>query len=91
MVKCISKKMAKKMIDEAPGDTIMILTYDNEIGLSIGNEIAYKAKGKKLVNSAEILMLNNSDFFDTIMLHGIKNILAQPTDVISKSILLSKM
>ena len=91
MIKTISKKTAKKMIDEAPGDTIMILTYDNEIGVSNNSEIAYKIKGKRLVNNAEMLILNDSDFFDTIMLHNIKMMPMQINNKISKSILLSKL
>lgn len=89
MVKYISKELAKKLIDNASGDTIMVLTYDKNIGISDCGELIKKAKGKKLVNSAEILVLNDSLYLSTIMLHNMKAM--QLDENIVKSILLSKL
>lgn len=88
MIKYISKTLAKQMIDEAPGETIMIITYDKVKGVSDCGAKSSKYVGKILVNESGTLLLNDSDFFNTIMLENIKPI--KINKGISKSILLSK-
>ena len=88
MIKYISKALAKQMIDDAPGETIMIITHDKTQGISDCGVKFSKGVGKLLVNESGKLLLNDSDFFNTIMLENIKPI--KINHGISKSILLSK-
>lgn len=85
----ISKELAKQLIEEAPGDTIMILTYDKDIGISDMGKYVTKARGKKLVNNAGVLIKNESEIVNTINLHNIKNL--GLSENIVKSIILVRL
>lgn len=56
-LKFVSKEEAHRLIDEAPGNGIMILTYNNEVGISDNGKYIKKGRGKRLVDKATVLVL----------------------------------
>ena len=48
-LKIVSKKEAYKLIDEVPGDSILIIKYNDILGISNCGKHIKKRKGKKMV------------------------------------------
>lgn len=68
-LKFISKEDAHKLIDEVPGDGIMILQYDNFCGISDTGKYIRKRKGKNYVDKASVLVLARNDPISMLNLH----------------------
>lgn len=66
----ISKEEAHKMIDEFPGNGVMLLEYDQNIGISNCGKFVKKNKGKRLVNKAQSLVFINCDSTAVLNLHS---------------------
>lgn len=81
----VSKEEAHKLIDDVPGNKVMILSYDSVIGISNYRKFIKKKKGKKLVDKYSIIILSESNPVITLNLHrlDLKNI--------SKCIILPKI
>ena len=81
----VSKEEAHKLIDEVPGNKVMVLSYNNLIGISNYRKYIKKKKGKKLVDKYSIIILSESNPVITLNLHrlDLKNI--------SKCIILPKI
>ena len=81
----VSKEEAHKLIDEVPGNKVMVLSYNNLIGISNYRKCIKKKKGKKLVDKYSIIILSESNPVITLNLHrlDLKNI--------SKCIILPKI
>lgn len=69
-LRMISKEEAHKLIDEIPGDEVLILMYENAIGISDHGQYIKKKRGKKyvdkskslgLVDNRPVMMLNLHD------------------------------
>ena len=84
-LRIVSKEEAHKLIDEAPGNSVLVLTYDEVIGLSDYGKYIKKRKGKKLIDKSQILVLSENNPVTTLNLHrlDLKNI--------SKSIIIPKL
>lgn len=84
-LRIVSKEEAHKLIDEAPGNSVLVLTYDEVIGLSDYGKYMKKRKGKKLVDKSQIIVLSENNPVTTLNLHrlDLKNI--------SKSIIIPKL
>jgi len=89
----ISKDEAHKLIDKAPGNSIMILTYNSNIGMSDTGRYVKKKKGKLLVDKAKILVLAENNPIITLNLHNdhIGNFSCYGKEKIDKSILFPKL
>ncbi len=65
----ISKEEAHKLIDESPGDSILILTYNSKVGMSDSGKYIKKRRSKKLVDNASVLVLSRNKPIATLNLH----------------------
>lgn len=72
----VSKEEAHKLIDDVPGNKVMILSYDSMIGISNYRKFIKKKKGKKLIDKFSIIILSESNPVITLNLHrlDLKNI-----------------
>lgn len=89
----VSKEEAHKLIDESPGNNVLILTYDNIIGMSNQGKYVKKKKSKKYVDRSETLVLIDTRPILTINLHNkiIKDFSGYNREDIVKSIMLAKL
>ncbi len=69
-LKFVTKEEAHEMIDNAPGNNVLILTYNQKIGISNAGEYVKKKKGKKLVDNASVLVLADNNPIMTLNLHN---------------------
>lgn len=91
--KFVTKEEAHKMIDNVPGNNVLILTYDKRIGCSNNGEYIKKKKGKKLVDNACVLVLADSNPIITLNLHNsfFGDFSSYKKEDIFKSIMLAKL
>lgn len=89
----VSKEEAHRLIDQAPGTGIMILTYNNNIGISDNGKFIKKRCGKRMVDKASVLVLAESNPVITLNLHGnfFGDFSRYDKEIIDKSILLAKL
>lgn len=85
-LKRVSKEEAHKIIDEAPGNSLMVLTYDGIIGMSDYGKYMKKKKGKRLIDKYPIVFLSDSRPITTLNLHKLSDI-----KKISKSIIIPRL
>lgn len=92
-LRLVSKEEAHKLIDESPGDSVLILTYDNIIGMSELGKKVKKRKSKRYVDKSETLVLVDSRPILTINLHDkiIRNFDEYSRENIVRSIMLAKL
>lgn len=92
-LRLVSKEEAHKLIDESPGNTVLILTYDNIVGISDQGKHIKKKRSKKYVDKSETLVLIDSRPILTINLHDkiIKDFSSYNRERIVKSIILAKL
>lgn len=70
----VSKEEAKQMIDNAPGDTVIITTMDLKNFFHEKNKTKSKNEGKILIDLAKEVGYQNNDIFGMIYLEKEKNI-----------------
>lgn len=89
----VSKEEAHKLIDEAPGNRIMVLSYDNVIGISDNGKYIKKKKSKRFVDKSETLVLADTTPIMVLNLHDkfINDFSDYNKEKLSKSILLAKL
>lgn len=89
----VTKEEAHRLIDETPGTGVMILTYDNSVGISDSGKFIRKKRGKKMVDKASVLVLAESNPVITLNLHGkyFSDFSRYDKENIDKSILLAKL
>lgn len=92
-LKFVDKEEAHKLIDKMPGDSVLILTYDNVIGMSDLGKYVKKKKGKKYVDKSNTLVLVDSRPILTLNLHDriIKDLSGYSRENVVKSIMLAKI
>lgn len=66
----VSKREAKRMIDEAPGDSITILYMNRSSHVHQETRRANKAEGKELLNIAREIFYNDMEMFGMLSLNG---------------------
>lgn len=59
----VTKEEAKKLIDEAPGDFVIVSKINVATHRSEPNKRIKKVDGKQLVDAAKCISYQNSDFF----------------------------
>ena len=92
-LKVVSKEEAHKLIDSVSGDSVVILTYTAENGISNKGKTVNKKRSKKLVDDANLLVLAESNPIRKLDMHmELSNFLNQNKKKnIIKSILLPKL
>lgn len=61
MLKFISKMEAHKIIDMVPGNVVMLIQYDETIGISGFGERIKKKKGKKYIDKSALVTLSQEN------------------------------
>jgi len=89
----ISKEEAHRLIDEIPGNSIMVLTYNRKVGISDNGKYIKKKKGKILVDKASVLVLAEKNPILTLNLHNkcIVDFSCYNKEKIDRSILFPKL
>ena len=92
-LRLVSKEEAHKLIDEAPGNVVLILTYSNAIGISDHGRYVKKRKSKKIIDKSITLVLADSRTVVTLNLHNriIKDLSGYNRENIVKTIMLAKL
>ena len=87
----VTKEELHKMIDEMPGDELMVLTYKKDTGISDHGRMIKKKKTKVYVDKATIIMMSESKPIRKVDLEG--NFFKVPymNNNIIKSILLPQL
>ena len=68
----VTKDVAKRMIDEAPGDMVTIITIATNTHVHSKPKRREKEEGKKLIDSARKISYQDNDFFGRMSLYGVK-------------------
>lgn len=89
----VSKQEAHQLIDNMPGDKVMILTYVNSEGISDCGKYVKKSKGKKYVDCANVLVLKSNTPIMTLNLHDkfFNSLTNYDRESIVRTILLTKL
>lgn len=89
----VSKEEAHKLIDEVPGNGVLILTYGDAIGMSDHGKYVKKKKSKKMIDKSATLVLADSRPIVTLNLHDkiIKDFSEYNGENIVKTIMLSQL
>ncbi len=92
-LRMISKKEAHKLISQATGNGILVLTYDSNVGMSDTGKYIKKKRGRRLVDKANVLVLAENNPIITLNLHSAKinNFSCYEKVKIDKSILFPKL
>ena len=92
-LKKVTKEEAHKMVDEVEGDTIFVLTYDKNIGISDNGKRVKKKKGKLMVNQSDLIILSEEEPVRTLSLYNNRHRLFDifKRENIIKSIILPKL
>ena len=66
----VTKEELHKMIDEMPGDELMVLTYKKDTGISDNGKMVKKKKTKVYVDKATIIVMSESKPIRKVDLEG---------------------
>ena len=69
-LRCVTKEELHKMIDEMPGEELMVLTYKKDTGISYHRRMIKKKKTKVYVDKATIIMMSESKPIRKVDLEG---------------------
>lgn len=69
MLKFISKIEAHKIIDMAPGNVVMLIQYNETIGMSDFGKRIKKKKGKKYIDKSALVTLSQEKPITILNLH----------------------
>jgi hypothetical protein len=85
----VSKEEAHKLIDAMPGNCVLVIKYNNIIGMSDNEKYVKKKRGKRYVDKSETLVLP----ILTLNLHDkfIKDFSEYNRENIVRSIMLAKL
>lgn len=65
----VTKEEARRMIDESPGNTVLVLQYDSSYGISDHGQRIKKKKGKQMVDRSSVVVLSQSNPVTMLNLH----------------------
>ena len=69
-IRYMTKEELHKMIDETPGDKLMVLTYKKDSGISDNGRMIKKKKTKVYVDQANIIVMSESKPIRKVDLEG---------------------
>lgn len=89
----VSKEEAHKLIDGMPGNCVLVIKYNNIIGMSDNGKYVKKKRSKGYVDKSETLVLVDSRPILTLNLHDkfIKDFSEYNRENIVRSIMLAKL
>lgn len=89
----VSKEEAHKLINEMPGDNVLVMTYDSFIGISNKGKYVKKKKSEKYIDKSKTLVLIDSSPILALNLHDkiIRDLSKYNKENITKSIMLVKL
>lgn len=89
----VSKEEAHKLIDEMPGSGVLIMTYDNSIGISDHGKYIKKKRGKGYIDKSKTVVLVENRPIMMLNLHDkfIKDFSGYNGENIVRSIMLAKL
>lgn len=92
-LKFVTKEEAHKLIDEVPGNEVLIIKYKGILGISDSGKFTKKKKSKRYIDRSSIVVLAQNNPVITLNLH--KNYFNDFTDYkqenIVRTILLPKL
>ena len=68
-LKKVTKEEAHKMVDEVKGDTIFVLSYNKDKGISNNGKHISKKEGKKVINKSDEIELFETELTKTLSLY----------------------
>lgn len=83
--KIVSREEAHKIVDKAPTNSVIVLTYNGVIGMSDYGKRIKKRSGKRLIDKYPIIVLSDSRLITILNLHKINDM-----KNISKSIIITR-
>lgn len=89
----VSKEEAHKLIDEMPGDNVLIMSYNSDFGISDNGKYVKKKKSKRYVDKSKTVVLVDSRPILFLNLHDqfIKDFSGYNRENIVRSIMLAKL
>ena len=72
-LKKVTKEEAHKMVDEVEGDTIFVLSYNKDKGISNNGKHISKKKGKNVINKSDEIELFETELTKTLSLYKTSN------------------
>lgn len=66
----VTKELAKKIIDEAPGEMVTIMTWSRSTLVHQPTERKKKSYGKSLVDVAREVTFDENEIFQTLYING---------------------
>lgn len=66
----VTKEVAKKMIDDAPGEMVTVITWNRSTLVRHPTERKKKAEGKSLIDLARAVSFVDDEIFQTLYLDG---------------------
>lgn len=89
----VSKEEAHRLIDEMPGDGVLVIRYNRIVGISDQGKYIKKKKGRKYVDNSKSLVLIDNRPIMVLNLHDklIKDFSEYSRESIVKSIMLAKL
>ena len=66
----VTKELAKKIIDEAPGEMVTIMTWSRSTLVHQQTERKKKSYGKSLVDVAREVTFDENEIFQTLYING---------------------
>ena len=69
-IRYMTKEELHKMIDEMPGDKLMVLTYKKDSGISDNGRMIKKKKTKVYVDQANIIVMSEANPIRKVDLEG---------------------
>ena len=68
-LKFVSKEEAHKLIDDVPGDSVLIIQYSSILGISDYGKHIKKKRGKKIVDKSSVIVFAQNNPVSTLNLH----------------------
>lgn len=89
----VSKEEAHRLIDKMPGNNVLIITYDNSMGISDDGKFIKKKKSKRYIDKSKTMVLVENSPLMMLNLHDrfIKDFSEYNRENIVRSIMLAKM
>lgn len=89
----VSKEETHKLIEELPGDSVLIMTYNSDFGISDSGKCIKKKKSKRYVDKSKTVVLVDSKPIMVLNLHDqfIKDFSEYHRENIVRSIMLAKL
>lgn len=92
-LKIVSKEEAHKLIDNVPGNEVMMIQYNCILGISNFGKRIKKKKSKKYVDKSSVIVLTQNNPITMLNLHNnfFSDFTTYEKEIVVKSILIPKL